>query len=355
MEITAKSITVVLGLLFPFVSGGHHSVVAPFTNEEIQIEGVVTEFNFVNPHVNVILNVTDENGMETLWMATTQAPDNLRRTGWSPDSIQIGQFLRVTGMKSRQGRPMILVERERLDDGGIVELNPADGSVVRALSGSSDRINDGPALGQIAIPLNLSDGRPNLSGYWAKHPSVRARNASPGRNTPPLNDNAILIQASYDPADDPSYTECAAHGLVRQASSAKPVRITQYTDRVVFQYEEGAAQRVVYLGEGRSNANGNKTGLGESIARYEGEMLVVESDQLLGDLTSWRGNTLSDQHTIVETYRRADDDIGAALEMTMIVTDPTVLTGLWNINWKRYYAAEYEFTEVDCRLPLVGD
>ena len=349
-----KSISILFGLLVPAISVAHHSVVAPFTNEEIQIEGVVTEFNFVNPHVNIILNITDENGAETLWMATTQAPDNLRRTGWSPDSIRVGQVLRVAGMKSRQGRPMILIDRDRLDDGGILELNPADGSVVRALSGASEQITDGPVLGQISLSSTLSDRRPNFTGYWAKHPSVRARDASPGRNTPPLNDRAKLIQAGYDPVNDPSYTECAAHGLVRQTSSAKPLRITQYADRVVFDYEEGAAQRVVYLGEHQSSAKSNKTGLGYSIARYEGERLVIESNKLLGNLTSWRGNELSDQHTMVETYQRVDDEIGSALEMVMIVTDQSILARPWEINWKRYYAAEYEFTEVDCRLPLAG-
>jgi hypothetical protein len=354
MESIMKSISILFGLLVPAISIAHHSVVAPFTNEEIQIEGVVTEFNFVNPHVNIILNITDENGAETLWMATTQAPDNLRRTGWSLDSIRVGQVLRVAGMKCRQGRPMILVDRDRLDDGGILELNPADGSVVRALSGASERITDGPALGQISLPSTLSDLRPNFTGYWAKHPSVRARDASPGRNTPPLNDRAKLIQAGYDPANDPSYTECAAHGLVRQTSSAKPLRITQYADRVVFGYEEGAAQRVVYLGEHQSSAKSNKTDLGYSIARYEGERLVIESNRLLSNLTSWRGNELSDQHTMVETYQRVDDGIGSALEMVMIVTDQSILARPWEINWKRYYAAEYEFTEVDCRLPLAG-
>ena len=96
-----RSISVLLGLLIPLTSSAHHAVAAPFTDEEIQIEGVVTEFNFVNPHVNIVLDVMDEDGPGTLWMATAAAPDSLRRTGWSADSIQVGQHLRMTGMKSR--------------------------------------------------------------------------------------------------------------------------------------------------------------------------------------------------------------------------------------------------------------
>ncbi len=350
-----RSISVLLGLLVPFVSSAHHAVTAPFTNEEIQIEGVVTEFNFVNPHVNIILNVTDEDGSDTLWMATAAAPDSLRRTGWSADSIQAGQDLRITGMKSRQGRPMILVAREHWDGGGILEVNPADGSVVRTLAGASNRIQDGPVLSRASLPATLGDGRPNFTGYWAKHVDVRAVNASPGRNSPPLNDRGELLQAGFDALNDPSYSECAAHGLVRQASTVKPLRIAQHANRVVSDYEEGAAQRVVYLdGRGFDTSN-SKTNLGHSTARYEDGTLVIESSQLLSNLTGIFGNALSDQHTTVETYRRVDDETGPALEMVLVVTDPTYLTGPWEITWKRYYAAEYEFTKVDCRLPLTGN
>lgn len=350
-----RSTGVVLGLLVPFLSSAHHAVTAPFMDEEIQIEGVVTEFNFVNPHVNIILNVTDEYGSDTLWMATAAAPDSLRRTGWSADSIQAGQHLRISGMKSRQGRPMILVERAHWDGGGIVELSPVDGAVVRTLTGASNRIQDGPNLSRAPLPATLGDGRPNLTGYWAKHVDVRAVNASPGRNSPPLNERGERLQAGFDALNDPSYSECAAHGLVRQASTVKPLRITQHTDRVVFDYEEGAAQRVIYLGGRASGVSSTKTNLGNSTARYEDGTLVVESDQLLGNLTGIFGNALSDEHTTVETYRRIDDDTGPSLEMVLVTTDPTYLAGPWEITWKRYYAAEYEFTEVDCRLPLTGN
>ncbi len=340
------------GLLFPFVVSAHHAVTAPFTDEEIQIEGVVTEFRFVNPHVNIFLNVTDENGTETRWLATAGAPDTLRRTGWSADSIQAGQHLRLTGLKSRQGRPMVLVEREVWNTGGIVELDPEDGSVLRALSGDADEMDDGPVLSRTSLRSTLNDAWPNLAGYWSKLASVRASNASPGRNSPPLNDRGQQIQDGFDAISDPSYTECAALGLVRQASTVKPLRITQFTDRVVFDYEENGAQRVIYLDTQEPATNGDKTALGRSTARYEDGALVIESDQILGNLTGAFGNEISDEHTVVETYRRVEDDIGSGLEMVMVVTDPLYLTGPWEIRWTRYYSAEYDFTEVECRIPL---
>ena len=85
------------------------------------------------------------------------------------------------------------------------------------------------------------------------------------------------------------------------------------------------------------------------------DTLVVSTDQLLGNLTGTEGNAVSDRHTVVETYRRVDDDIGPALEMTMVVNDPDYLASPWEIRWTKYYVADYEFTELDCRLPFFAN
>ena len=328
----------------------HHAAGAAFMDEEIQIEGIVSEFNFVNPHVNIILSVTNDDGAEISWQATAPAPVSLRRTGWSADSIGEGQYVRLTGYRSRDGRPMILVENEHWDGGGIVELDPADGSIVRTLTatpGEVASIPTGPAL-------TLSDGRPNFAGTWDRRPGSRAREAVTGNRNPPFNEYGASVQAAFDPVTDPTFTECAPSGLIRLAIAPQGVQVTQHEDRVVIDYEWGADQRVLYL-DGRWPATGENTRLGHSAARYEDDALVVETAQLLGDLTATAGNAVGDGHTVVETYRRVEDEFGSALQMTLVVTDPEYLTGPWEISWKKYYAPGYVFTEYDCRLPFVAD
>ena len=132
------------------------------------------------------------------------------------------------------------------------------------------------------------------------------------------------------------------------------MQVTQHEDRVVIDYEWGADQRVLYL-DGRGPETGENTRLGHSAARYEDDALVVETTQLLGDLTGTAGNAVGDGHTVVETYRRVEDEFGSALQMTLVVTDPEYLTGPWEISWKKYYAPGYVFTEYDCRLPFLTD
>ena len=326
-------------------ASAHHAAPAVFTDEEIEIEGVVTEFNFVNPHVNIMLNVTDETGAETQWMVTGPAAPPMRRWGWTAETIQPGQLFRFAGKKSRTGAPMLLIESAEIQSGRFVELDPADGSIVRRLQEAPD---DSQAPdSSMAVALTLDDGRPNLAGMWL---GGLGRGPNP---PPPFNEAGAALQAGFDALNDPAFAECADHGLVRQAMSGHPLRIAQNDAHLVFEYEQGAATRVIHL-DGRGPASGEHTDYGHHVARYEGDALVIESTQLLGRLTGTQGNALSNSSTVTETYRRADSpELGAVLEMTLVVNDPEYLTGPWQMSRRKNHAAtDYRFIEVDCALPL---
>jgi hypothetical protein len=323
----------------------HHAAGAVFTKEEIEIEGVVAEFNFNNPHVNIMLNVTDGSGAETLWMATGPAAPPMRRWGWTAVTVEPGQMLRLVGKKSRTGAPMLLMESAEIQAGRFVELDPADGSILRVIQETpNDLQSPDPS---IAVPLQLSDGRPNLSGMWL------GGLGRAGRTTPPFNETGAALQAQFDALNDPAFAECADHGLVRQTLSGHPLKITQNDDRVIFEYEQGAVRRVIYL-DGRGPETAEHTLFGHHMARYEGNVLVIESSQLLGRLTGTQGNLLSDRTTVVETYRRGDTpDLGTVLAMSLVVTDPDHLSRPWEQSSRKNFAAiDYEFIEVNCQLPL---
>jgi len=338
----ASSLCTVFGTL---PAHSHHAAGAVFTDEEISIEGVVTEFNFKNPHVNIMLNVTNENGVETLWMATGPAAPPMRRWGWTAETIEEGETLRLVGKKSRTGAPMLLMESAEIQSGRFVVLDSVDGSVVRFLQETPDDSQSPDA--SVAVALTLSDGRPNLSGMWL---GGLGRNPIPPA---PLNEAGAALQANFDVLNDPAFATCSDHGLVRQAMSGHPLKITQYDDRVLFEYEQGAATRVIYL-DGRGAASTEHTAYGHHVARYESGALVIETTQLLGKFTGTRGNALSDRSTVTETYRRTDSpELGAVLDMTLVVTDPGHLTEPWEMGRRKNYAAvEYDFIEAECQLPL---
>ena len=321
----------------------HHAWAAVFTDETIEIEGYVIEYNFNNPHVNIMLSVTDDGGVETEWMATGPAAPLFRRAGWSGGTIQDGQYLRLIGRKSRTGAPMIVMVADDIQTGKLLELDPSDGSVIRQIMGTP---REGKPAAVATLPLTLSDGHPNFTGTWLGGPRERL--------PVPFNEVGAALQVEFDALDDPVFATCSDPGLVRQAGfTLHPIRIMQYDDHVVFEYEEYAGRREILL-EGREPETTEHTRFGHHVARYEDDTLVIESSQLLTYLATGDGTQLSDQTTTVERYRRMDNpQVGPMIEMNMEITDPGHLTEPWNVRWLKVFAPDgLEFVEVDCRLPL---
>jgi hypothetical protein len=328
-------------------ANAHHAASATFiTTESTEIEGYITEFRFVNPHVTIKLMVADENGEQREWIATAPAVAGFRRWGWTKEMLEEGQFVRLVGRKARHDGPMILIERADIEGGSLLELDPSDRSLVRILEGPKP--DQTPA--DLIIPsLKLVDGRPNLSGTWL----AAAPGSGPPRSFPELNASGQALQDRFEPKLDPAYTLCAAPGLIRSLTGIQSVRITQNTDYVILEQEGDASRRLVYL-DGRTAKSAEKTRFGHSVARYEGSALIIETKQILGNTTSGAGNELSDQTTTIERYERADDDGHAALQMVLTISDPGHVLGVWEAKWRKLQTHDYTFAETDCQIPVLS-
>ena len=354
--------TAILGLIAGAVMAqwaqAHHSANAAFTTNIIEVEGTVTEFNFTNPHIDVFFDVTGEDGEVTEWRASGSAANLMRRRGWTARTIQPGQYMRISGREAHNGVPMVLL-------GNMSEVDPTDGSLIRVVEGESDYVEP---VGAAPLALTLDDGRPNFTGAWTMGPgggmaaggmgaggmAAGGMGGGPGdRTPPPYNEAGAAAAAVFDPVSDP-VVACVPPGLVRQAAfTPHPVRMTQLEDRIILEYEEYGGRREILL-DTPLPEDVEHTHLGYSTARYDGDTLVIESGGLLENYTSPLGNPVSDQTTTVETYRRMDDpDIGAALALETVITDPAYLTGPWTLRWLKYHTPDYEFIPVDCRVPPV--
>ena len=334
-------ISIILGaVLGTTPTYAHHSFAATFTTETITVEGYVEEMKFANPHVTVWFDVSDENGEVTRWVTVGGAANGMRRQGWDRNTLVKGDYIRVTGSSSRNGSPMV-------STGELVFVDPDTGVVLGEPGGEQTT--------QVAVynmPLQLENGLPNFTGAWTGESTGRV--GPPIANVPPLplNEVGAALQANFDAKNDPQ-VQCEPPGLIRQAGfTPHPVRIEQYDDHVVISYEEYGGVRTIYFDD-RSLVDGERTHLGQSIARYEGQKLIIESSRLLPNLVATNGNLLTDQTTTVETYYRNDTAEGrAVLAQDLVATDPGHLTAPWTISWGKYAEDDYDFIEVDCQKPL---
>ena len=100
----------------------HHSTAVNFNrNSEISVEGVIIEYRFQNPHVQILLDVTNDDGEVERWMVEMSAKNQLLRSGWKGDEFVVGTRITVFGSEGYRPRSMLL-RRAIMPDG--TELRP---------------------------------------------------------------------------------------------------------------------------------------------------------------------------------------------------------------------------------------
>lgn len=87
------------------------------------LKGIVTEFEWVNPHALIHFDVADENGKIEQWIAETNSPNTLSRQGWSKNTVKTGDQITVVGHRVKGGGNYINFSKIIFADGH--ELNPA--------------------------------------------------------------------------------------------------------------------------------------------------------------------------------------------------------------------------------------
>lgn len=90
----------------------HHGASVVYDlSQHLTMTGKVTEFQFVNPHVLIFFEVTNDDGSKTVWSAGLTSPNRLARSdGWSKDMFKAGDTVTITGSPAREGAPSLWVE-----------------------------------------------------------------------------------------------------------------------------------------------------------------------------------------------------------------------------------------------------
>jgi hypothetical protein len=83
----------------------HHSFAMFDLGEKVELNGVVKEFQWTNPHTWIQLIVTNEDGSETEWSLEGAPVNMLARRGWKSTSLEPGDVVTVIGNPLVDGRP----------------------------------------------------------------------------------------------------------------------------------------------------------------------------------------------------------------------------------------------------------
>src|SRR5579864_1063612 len=101
----------------------HHSASSEFNmDKSIQITGVLTKIDWINPHAYMHLDVKNEAGKTSNWDIELAGLSKLRLVGLAKQSLAVGQTYRVYLNPDRRGRRAGLVNTILFPDGHVYRL-----------------------------------------------------------------------------------------------------------------------------------------------------------------------------------------------------------------------------------------
>jgi hypothetical protein len=81
----------------------HHAFSAEFDlKKPIDVKGVVTKIEWMNPHAWIYVDVKTDTGLEH-WQFETGAPIELVRRGWRKNDLKVGDEVSIHGLRAKDG------------------------------------------------------------------------------------------------------------------------------------------------------------------------------------------------------------------------------------------------------------
>jgi hypothetical protein len=123
-QMKRKLLVVIAGLIL--ISGAayaHHGRSNYDVTQTATVKGIVTEYEWSNPHVLIHFDVTGDDGKVEKWIGETNSPNTLSRQGWTRDTVKVGDQITLVGRRIKSGGTYINFTKIKWADGR--ELTPS--------------------------------------------------------------------------------------------------------------------------------------------------------------------------------------------------------------------------------------
>ena len=123
MKKPALFLTVIIALLVAFAPALAHHGEANYDTEKVtSARGVVTDFQFVNPHVQISVDVKNDKGEIEKWIGEARSPAMLARYGgWDKDTIKVGDTITMVGHRTKNGTNFLRLLKIEKADGRVLD------------------------------------------------------------------------------------------------------------------------------------------------------------------------------------------------------------------------------------------
>jgi hypothetical protein len=306
----------------------HHSAALFDTTKKIEVEGVVTKYDWRNPHVYMTLRVEDESGAEHDQEIEAGASSILLPLGLTPTAVALGERVTIRGNPSKRGTGTVLGRELVKADGSVLPLNIASAASRKA-------------------PTDVV--ATSIAGTW--FPPLRGFGGfGPGPGRWSLTERGRAALAAFD-ARHTAHADCIP--VTAPTLMLYPVTsVVEVTPDVVkFHVDWMTSERVVYL-DGRGHPqNGAPSLHGHSIGHWEGATLVVDTVQFTEHK---QGNAMNlpsgPRKHVVERFSLSDDR--KHLRYESFVEDPDYLAAPVTYSSEWDYRPDLTPTRLACDLDV---
>lgn len=318
-----RTVVVAIVALTPLVASAHHSFLGRFDRKSLgEIDGVVTETLWRNPHAYILLRV-DKDGAAENWEIETSSLSVLRRQGIEDGMIKVGDPIKVAGYppvgdkKEMYARHVLLPDgRELLMDTGLTprwsRRTVGEHSILSITDGDPSR----PDLGLFRVWSFFRNG-PRLFPE-AVDPTFDVQSY-------PMTDSARAALAAFDRVRENPTGRCMPKGMPTVMEQPYPIEFVKRDDgNLLLRLEEYDTQRVIYMDPGAAPQASTPSPLGTSIGAWDGRTLVVNTTSVSWPYFSQVGIPQSEAVRIVERFTPTED--GSRLDYEATVTDPATFT-----------------------------
>jgi len=315
-----RFVLVLVLLALAATGSAHHSPVRYLEDQVVAVYGTVVKFDWRNPHVYLI--VEDEDQVE--WLFETNSTSNLRRSGWTKESLTPGDKVTVRAHPNRDPEKTQAFLISATD----ANSNVLQGRVGRQVVAATEKTTD-------------------LNGVWQGDPTL-AFDFLFGMIDHPMTEKATLAQAQYDESMDP-IAECVTWPTPRLVAwgAFYLIELEVSEDAVLFRSEFDNLERTIHM-DGRAHPeDGERTNQGHSIGWWEGDTLVVDTTLFSDHISPVAdGMPSGAQKHVIEKYTLNEG--GTLIDVEVWVEDPEYLAEPFSAKLVWNYSPQLEMLGFDC-------
>jgi hypothetical protein len=149
----------------------------------------------------------------------------------------------------------------------------------------------------------------------------------------------------YDAAEGDYTGACLPFGMTRSVNTPEPMQIMQSETYFAFLFEQNSWFTVVPI-DGRPHRQGVPTWFGDSVGRWEGDTLVIDTVNFNGKTRlDTIGHPHSDQLHLTQRFSRPDR---GHMTLEMIIDDPKTFSKPWQTMRTMTLRTDWEMMEYSC-------